>query len=201
MRSLLVCAAVAGLTVGCSHVGEFVWVDAYKQPPPPSSAYVISPGDLIGVRVWNQEALSSKVRVRQDGMITLPFVNDVPVAGLEPVVCAKRLQARLKEFIVNPVVTVTLEEQAPLQISVVGEVNKPGVYSFEREPSVLNVLAACGGLTDMARRDRIFVLRDAQQPGGEHQTVRIRFNYEALLHVEGAAGKFRLRKGDMLVIE
>jgi len=201
MRSLLVCAAATWLTLGCSHVGEFVWVDAYKQPAPASALYVISPGDLINVRVWNQEAMSARARVRQDGVITLPFVNDVAVAGLDPVVCAKRLQAKLKEFIVNPVVTVSLEEQAPLEISVLGEVNKPGVYRFERETSLLNLLAMCGGINEVARRDRIFVLRNEQQAEGPNKSVRIRFQYEALLHVEGAAGKFRLRKGDMLVVE
>jgi len=199
-RAFLV--AVATLTGGCTHLGEYVWIDAYKQPPvDATAAYAISPGDLISVRVWNQEAMSARVRVRADGMISLPFVNDVQAAGLEPSVLARRLQTRLKEFIVNPVVTIALEDAAPLEISVLGEVSKPGVYRMEQNVGVLNVLAAASGLTQYAARDRIFVLRRTDPVNDAAPPLRIRFTYEALSRVEGSAAKFRVRKGDVVVVE
>lgn len=195
-------ALVVGLGVlGCGHVGQFVWVDGYSDPSGPGrDAYTIAPGDLISVRVWNQEGMSARARVRDDGKISLPFLNDVPVAGVEPGTLAQRLQTQFKTFIVNPVVTVALEEEAPFEVSVLGEVMKPGVYRLDRSAGVLKGLATAGGLTLTAGRDRIFVIR--YPPGSENrQPTRIRFTYGALTQIEGAAAKFRLRSGDLVVVE
>jgi hypothetical protein len=60
---------------------------------------------------------------------------------------------------------------------------------------VLAAIAAAGGLTELARRDRIFVIRHQPDP------VRIRFKWEDLQHAVGAAGAFRLRPGDQIVVE
>jgi polysaccharide export outer membrane protein len=201
----LACAAALGTALlagaGCRHLGEYVWVDAYKDTRPAAkSGYTISRGDLISVRVWNQENMSGRARVRSDGMISLPFVNDVKAAGLEPESLASRLQTKLKEFIVNPVVTVSLEEAAPIDVSFVGEVTRPGVYRLDQDAGVLKGLATAGGLTTLAGRDRIFVLR-RPEGAGDAPPVRIRFRYEALAHAEGPAARFRLRSGDVVVVE
>lgn len=196
---LLALAALAG--AGCAHVGEHVWVDAYAEPTQPKSAYFLSRGDVVFVRVWNQDGLSGRVRVRSDGMVSLPLVNDVEAAGFEPAAVAKKLQVKLKEFIVNPMVTVSLEDPAGLEISVMGEVARPGVYRVDQDPSVLKALASAGGLGPLASRDRIFVLRYGDKPGQPLVPVRIRFSYEKLAHAEGAAARFRLRSGDVVVVE
>ena len=198
----LVAAIVLGAQFHCGSVGEFVWVDSYKEATATTGTrYVIAPGDLVAVRVWNQEAMSARVRVRADGMVSLPLLNDVEAGGLEPPVLAHRVQVKLKDFMVNPVVTVALEEPAPMEISVVGEVDKPGVYRMEQDVGVLNAIASASGLTHYARRDRIFVLRRVSAAGEGSVPTRIRFTYEALAHVEGAAARFRLRKGDVVVVE
>jgi len=201
-RHLAVALAVATIASGCHHVGQYVWVDAYKDPAQAAKpAYVISRGDSISVRVWNQETMSGRARVRNDGVISLPFVNDIEAAGLEPAMLARRIQAKLKEFVVNPIVTVSLEEPAPLEVSVVGEVMHPGVYRMDQDASVLKALANAGGFTTFAGRDRIFVLRHGDGPGDVLAPVRIRFTYEALAHAEGPAARFRLRSGDVVVVE
>ncbi len=187
--------------MGCRSVGEYVWVDAYKDPAPGRSAYAISRGDLIAVRVWNQESMSGRVRVRNDGMISLPFVNDIEAAGVEPGALAKKLQAKLKEFVVNPIVTVSLEEPAPLEVSVIGEVTHPGVYRLDQDATVLKALASAGGLTALASRDRIFVLRPKEPPSEGAVPTRIRFTYDGLAHAAGAAARFHVRAGDTVVVE
>ena len=197
-------ALVVALTLaGCGHVtGPYVWVDAYRDPTAGAAkgAYVIARGDVLAVRVWNQDSMSGRARVRNDGMISLPFVNDVEAAGLEPAGLAKRIQAKLKEFIVNPVVSVSVEEQVAMEVSVVGEVAKPGVFHLDNDAGVLKALARAGGLTQVASRDRIFVLRE-EGVGDSRSQVRIRFDYEALARGDGPAGRFRLRSGDTVVVE
>jgi len=74
-------------------------------------------------------------------------------------------------------------------------VNKAGVYSLPLGAGVLQALAAAGGLTQYASRDKIFVIRDAPQ------RARIRFEFEQLTQAEGKAAAFRLRVGDIVVVE
>ncbi len=194
-------AAALALGTGCSHVGDYVWADDVPEPAGPADAeYVIAPGDVLGVRVFNQEGMSGRARVRPDGKISLPFVNDVEAAGQTPAALARRLQQRLKEFINNPVVTVSLEEAGPIQVSVLGEVTRPGVYPVASGANVLQALAAASGLTPYASRDRIFVLRKTPS-GSKAPVIRVRFTFEKLSHAEGRSAGFRLRDGDVVVVE
>lgn len=188
---------IALALLACAHAsGDFVWVDSYQAPPQPvQRVYVIGPGDQLSVRVFNQDAMSARPRVRADGRISLPFLNDVSAAGQTTATLAEQIQARLKEFIVNPVVTVSLEEPKPFEVYVVGEVARAGRYPLDSNATVLQAIAAAGGLTDYAKRDRIFVVRQEPAP------ARIRFRFEALSRLEGKASTFRLKPGDTVVAE
>lgn len=193
-RGIVVCALLAS----CASVGQYVWVEDYAQPNRAQSnpGSVIQPGDLISVRVYNQEGMSAKGRVREDGKFSLPLLNDVDAAGLTPNALAQQLQTRLKEYVHLPVVTVSIEEVRPIQISVLGEVTKPGQYQIDPNSNgLLQVIAMASGLTDFAHHDRIFILR--QSPS----IVRIRFRYDSLVKGEPHAAQFRLQGGDVLVVQ
>jgi len=184
--------------LACASHGSYVPVEEYPVPAP-DSEYRIAPGDVLAVRVWNQESMSSAhARVRDDGKISVPFLQDVDVAGTTPGELSQRLQTKLKTFVVNPVVTISVEEVRPLRISVLGEVAHPGQYELERNAGVLAALAAAGGLTDYAHRDAIFVLRSGPDAKGP---TRIRFRYASLTGGERPAATFRVRPGDMVVVE
>jgi polysaccharide biosynthesis/export protein len=179
-----------------------VWVDQYQEPvrdaAAADAAYVIASGDVLNVRVFDKDNMSApRARVRSDGKVSLPFLNDVEAAGDTPAALAQRLQTALKAFVNEPVVTVSVEEARPCLISVVGEVSRPGVYPLEGCGSPLQALASAGGLTQYGHGDRIFVLRSAPPAG----PVRIRFRYDQLLHAEGRAARFQLQRGDAVVVE
>jgi len=133
--------------------------------------------------------------VRQDGKVSLPLLGDVQAAGLTPGELAMQLQEALKRYINYPNVTVAVAETRPLVVPVVGEVAKPGQYMLEKGAGVLEALAAAGGFTDFAHRDRIFVLRR------EPKLVRIRFTFEALSRGQGQATALQLQAGDVVVVE
>jgi polysaccharide export outer membrane protein len=195
-RSLSALVALALLGACATGGGPSIPVNEYQEPPaPPQSGYVIQPGDLLQVRVFNQPDMSARVRVRDDGKISIPFLNDVTAVGLTPNALAQQLQTRLKEFINAPVVTISLEEAHAFSVSVIGEVNKAGVYPMPPGAGVLQALAAAGGLTQYAAKDKIFVVRDAPT------RARIRFEFDQLTQAEGKAATFRLRLGDIVVVE
>jgi polysaccharide biosynthesis/export protein len=127
--------------------------------------------------------------------VSVPFLNDVDAAGYTPVVLARQLQTRLKEYINTPVVTISLDDPRPYTIPVTGEVNKPGVFPLEAGSGLLAALASAGGLTQFASSDRIFVIRQWPAP------ARIRFSYVELQNGEKKSVQFQLRQGDAVVVE
>lgn len=188
---------VSVLASGCSGLGKYTWVDEYQEkPPPPDASYRIAAGDLLNIRVWNQEALTTQARVREDGRISLLFLDDVEAAGHSPAMLSQQIQTRLKDYINHPVVTVALEQARPIKVTLVGEINRIGPLEIETGASLLQALAGAGGFTEYAHKDRVFVMR--QEDG---TPVRIRFRYDDLIRAEGRAPTFRLRPGDVIVVE
>jgi len=203
LTGVLAAAALATVT-GCRHAKDYLWVNQIpvSRVDQASTPYRIAVGDVLGVRVWNQDSMSTdRVRVRDDGRISLPFLNDVEVAGMEPAELARRLEVKLKTFIVNPVVTVVLQERPPLRVSVVGQVTRPGVYDLEKDSGVLHALAAAGGLTPFADDDGVYVLRQGYWADGNPAPGRIRFRYSELRRGAAPSAAFLLRAGDVIVVE
>jgi polysaccharide export outer membrane protein len=188
--------AIAAVVLGCADLGQYVWADSLQEAPAsPGGPYLLAPGDLVWVRVYNEETASAKTRVRPDGRVTVPFVNDVAAAGHTTEELAKTVQERLRDYIKGPVVTVSLEEAGAAQLSVLGEVARPGVYPLDRSSQgVLRALAAAGGLTEFAHKDRIFVLR-AGTPR------RIRFTLEGLSTPGSPSARFRLQNDDVVQVQ
>jgi polysaccharide export outer membrane protein len=177
-----------------------VWVDAFADPndrSAPAGAYSITSGDLLNIRVYNQDALSTRGRVGPDGKIAIPLVGELDAKGLSPATLSRQVEARLKPFLVAPSVATIVEEAQLVKVAVVGEVGHPTVLAVTPGTRVLQVLALAGGLTEYATRDRIFVLRDTQARG----ILRIRLTYHDLIRGLGRAATFRLESGDTVVVE
>ena len=80
----------AGMAAGCKTSGDFVWADSLPAPPRESPReYLLQAGDTISIRVWNQDSITTRARIRPDGKVSLPFVNDVEAAGSTPSGLAK----------------------------------------------------------------------------------------------------------------
>jgi polysaccharide export outer membrane protein len=181
---------------GCAHSAKFVWADKYEPPPDPAQTTTkIGPGDLIQIRVFGQDQLSTRAKVRPDGKVSVLLLDDVQAAGFAPAALARDLEVRLKPMVKNAVVTVSVEETKQKSVLVVGEVLKPGPVPLDTGTGVLHALVGAGGLSPDASDDRIFVLR------GAPAAARIRFRYENLLEPGSPAAGFKLREGDVVVVE
>jgi polysaccharide export outer membrane protein len=185
--------AIAAL-VGCAGERPFVWVQ--DLPAQTEAQSLIGVRDTILVVVQNQPPMSGEFVVREDGAYLQPMLGNVLVEGRTPAQVSSELQARLKDMVVNPQVTVSISRVAPVRVNVVGEVKTPGSYELNRDRGVIPALAAAGWLTEFAVRDRIFVLRS-----GAREQQRIRFRARELTSAEPRAGQFRLRDGDVVVVE
>ncbi len=193
INALSVVALVSSLIGGCASKSAYVWA---KDLPPDGAQddYAIASGDTIGVRVFNQDAMSTHARVRTDGKIAMPILGDVAVRGASPSDVSRDLESRLKEYVVSPRVTVTVEESQPTTVGVLGEVTHPGVFTVDNSAGVLAALAAAGGFTPFASNDAIYVVRN-------NPPIRIRFTLTSLMQADSRAAMFHLRRGDVVVVE
>ena len=187
------------LLSACYQPGRFIWVDDYREPQTTQDeSYLIRKGDVISVNVWNQRDISTRLRVREDGRISLPLLNDVDAAGQTPAALARLVEQKLKDMVANPVVTIIVDEAQPIRVSVLGEVRNPGRKLLEANSGLLQALSEAGGFSDYAREDGVYVLR--REPGYP-TPIRIRFSDPSLTRNEGNASTFRLKTGDVVVVE
>ncbi len=181
-------------SAACASAGTFVWVDDIT-PAQLAADYVIGSGDVITMKVFGQESLTTEGRVRTDGKMTVPFLGDVEATGKRPGDLRRELEAGLKPFLVSPSVILTIKETRPLAVTVLGEVGRPGVVTLEPGAGLAQVLANAGGPNDFADRDRMFIIRKTPQ------VTRIRFTYEQVTRGVGRAAAFTMQPGDVVVVE
>jgi polysaccharide biosynthesis/export protein len=130
----------------------------------PSSAYetVIGGDDLLRVTVFGVQAFDEEVRVSAKGYISLPLIGDVHVAGLTTGQAQATIQQKLVEgdFMLHPQVSVFEKEYASQGVSVLGEVQKPGVYPMLGVHRLFDVLSLAGGMTSKAGSSVMVTHRD-----------------------------------------
>jgi polysaccharide export outer membrane protein len=137
--ALVVCAAGAG-----------------AQAPTPTTAasaqareYVLGAGDLIRVNVFQSPELSVETRVSENGSVTYPLLGSVQLGGLSVSAAETRIAEGLRSgnFIKQPQVSILVVQVRGNQVSVLGQVNKPGRYPLEQANMRLSdVLAVAGGI-------------------------------------------------------
>ena len=126
--SFLICVlAVSGCAIKELRVSEYRVAPETPNPAkPPEEFYVIGAGDSIGINVWKEPSLSGSVKVRPDGYITMPLINEVQVVGLTTAQLRKLLEEKYKEFTTDPFVTIRIEGISSSEVFLVGEVGRTG---------------------------------------------------------------------------
>lgn len=177
LRNLAIVAVAAFWLSGCAF-----WLDRApvgpKAPEVYSSApeYVVGPGDTVQVFVWRSADLTVTVPVRPDGRFSMPLLQDVQAAGKTPTQIASDIEAGLKNYVREPVVTVIVQNVAiagggPGRVSVVGEATTPRSINYRAGLTLLDVMIEAGGLTPFANGNDARLVR---MSGGRTKEFRIR---------------------------
>jgi polysaccharide biosynthesis/export protein len=127
---------------------------AQKDQPSSSEALLIQPGDLLHVTILREPDLEQKVRVGDSGEITLPMIGSVLVRGITPPAAASTIAQKYLDggYLKHPDASVFVEEYASQQVSVLGQVAKPGPVMLTTPRTLIDVLAMVGGLSEVADR-------------------------------------------------
>ncbi|HEY1207433.1 MAG: polysaccharide biosynthesis/export family protein [Bryobacteraceae bacterium] len=158
--------------------------------------YRIGPGDVLGIEVWKEpDASIASAPVRPDGKLSLPMVGEVEATGLTPTGLEVLLTTRYREYIRDTHVTVVVKEINSKKVYLVGEVKKEGPVRIQAPITVLQALAEAGGVTDYAKRRKIYVLRSV-----DGRQVKLPFDYDAVLRGENTEQNVTLLTGDTVVV-
>lgn len=160
-----------------------------------SPEYIIGDSDVIHVNVWKEPEVSQTVVVRTDGNISLPLINEVKVSGMTPLQIQNVVAEKLKGFLNNPQVTVTVIEIRSKRAFITGEVSRPGGYSLNAQTTILQLIAQAGGFTPFAKRDGIVVLRTE-----DGKQTRLKFKYKEVVQGKKTEQNIALHPGDTVVV-
>ena len=161
----LLLAALAGGVASCpAQVTVRGDVTASASPPPSAAPanYVLTPNDLVEVKVFQEDDMDWTVRVTKDSTVNLPLVGSIPVVGRTPAQLGEVVKAKLHDgYLVHPQVTVSVLEFSKRRFTILGEVNKPGQIDFpdNSELDVLQALGMAGGYTKQANPARVYIKR------------------------------------------
>ncbi len=177
--------------------------DAFSADPPQKAQsalktdddqYIIGPEDVLSIHVWREESLTKTVPVRMDGKISLPLVDDIQAAGMTPLQLKGELTKKLKEYIDDPTVTVTVLEANSFKVYVAGEVKQPGVHILRSETTLVKLIVRVGGFTPFANQRKIIIItreNDVEK--------RITANYNKI--IDGDAPDVVIRRGDTVIVK
>jgi polysaccharide export outer membrane protein len=159
-----------------------------------SPTYVIGPDDSISVTVWKEPSLSGTFPVRPDGMISITLVGDIPASGRTPMDLANELTERLKKFVNDPTVTVSVLAVNSKRVFLAGEVGHVGPIPLTSDMSPLEAILAGGGLSQYANKTHIYILRTVQG-----KQMKLHFNYKKAIK-DGDMQGITLLPGDTIVV-
>lgn len=167
-----------------------------RKPLTEPSGYRIGTGDVLQILVWKEpDASVPNVVVRPDGKITVPLVKEIEVVGLTPQELEKLLVERLSKFIRGVDVTVVPKEIVSQKVFILGAVRKEGPIPIQSAMTVLQALNAAGGLTEYAKKKKIYILRNENG-----KQVRIPFDYQAVIRGEKPEQNILVRPEDTIVV-
>jgi len=149
------------------------------------STYKLAAGDVITIRVFGEDDLSrEKIRLSDAGTIPYPVLGEVKALGLTIGEIERSITAGLSvRYLVNPRVSVTIEEYRPFYIN--GMVEKPGAYPFQPGLTVLKASSLAGGFKERASFSKISIIReDAPKAGPQKAEINTPVNPGDTIFIE-----------------
>jgi polysaccharide biosynthesis/export protein len=159
---------------------------------------LLGDGDSVRVTVFQNPDLTTEARISERGSITFPLIGEVVIAGLTPEGAAARIAEQLMrgKFVLNPQVSLSVQQVRSRQVSVLGEVGRPGRYALDDvSNSLTDVLARAGGINGEGD-DSVEVVRN--QNGKETRTA---IDVAQMYRSGDMSHDLRLENGDVVYVK
>ena len=153
--------------------------------------YRLGTGDKIDILVYQFEELSRIYQVNAGGEIQMPLVGAVDVSRLSVVEAQQLIEQELGNYMHDPQVTIAVNEYSANEISVLGEVNSPRLYSVDQGRNPFEMLLMAGGLKSSAGREMVINVKRTESD--ETRDVRMVVNIESILNPQSESDYTNLR--------
>jgi polysaccharide export outer membrane protein len=192
---IFLAVSVSGFAAEGENAGTAAPVAA-EQPELFGPEYRIGPGDLLGIEVWKDPALTRAVVVLPDGKITFPLIGELAAGGKTVAQLKIEIEEKLSRYVErNLVLTVEVRQLNSMHVYVLGHVNSPGRMILISNINVLQALAIAGGPDTFASRSKIRIFRQE----GE-KTAIIPFDYDEVTAGKNVEANILLRRGDVVFV-
>ena len=164
--------------------------------PKVAGDHILTPGDLIEIKVYQEADLTTATRIPESGRIVMPMLGEVPVGGMTVPAATRMIREKLEEkFIQNPQVTLTVVEQARKLFTVLGQVQRPGTFRFPERDSInlIQAIGIAGGYTPVGDPTRITLKRVVN---GKPQVLKLNAKQMA----SDASMPVEVRSGDIISV-
>lgn len=157
-------------------------------------ASTLGPGDLVEIRVFQETDLSGIFRVSPEGTVDYPLCGKVKLSGVTSSQAADALTACLKNgFLKNPQVSMYVREYNSKRIYVFGQVQKPGMFPYDENMSIIQAITLAGGFTQLAAKNDTNVTRLV---AGQEKKIRVPVEDIGV----GREKNFLLEPGDIVYV-
>jgi polysaccharide export outer membrane protein len=139
--------------------------------------YVLQPGDLLRVEVFQEDDLLKEVRISQEYTINLPLIGTLNLKGKTLRQTMELVRSLYdKDYLVNPQVNISVKEYTKRTVDVQGQVGRPGTVEFPPEEglTLYQAITRAGGFTRLSDRKRVSLTR--KTPEGESETITVNVN-------------------------
>lgn len=157
----------------------------------------LGPGDVLKISVYGNPDLALDTRVNDEGVISYPLVGDIKVGGLSPSAAEKKIADLLQSggFIRDPHVNLIVTVMESQQVSVLGQVNKPGRFPIDTKHSLTDMLAMAGGV-NVEAGDMVTLIRTR-----DGKTTKQSIDLLEIMRAPDTSKNPELFAGDVLYVE
>jgi polysaccharide export outer membrane protein len=160
--------------------------------------YVVGEGDVLKIVVYDHDDLTTTARVSGEGVITFPLIGQVEVKGLTLTRIADKITSLLSDgYVINPQVSIFIQEFRSKKAFIMGEVQKPGLYVLPGQTTFMSLLSEAGGLSKDAG-DKAIIKRKAN-PSDKNESV-ITVNLKRLIEKGDTSQDVPIMDGDSVYI-
>jgi len=163
---------------------------------PPRAEPVLGVGDVVKITVYQTPDLAVEARVSELGQINFPPVGVVTIGGLSVSQAQALIEKRLRDggFVLKPQVTIQTTQIRSSQVSILGQVAKPGQVGYYPNMTIVDAIASAGGFTGIAAKNSVNLRREV---GGKIET----HIYPVADITEGRSQNVNVLPGDVLVVD
>jgi protein involved in polysaccharide export with SLBB domain len=151
-------------------------------------------GDRFEVRIFSEPDIGGGFQVQEDGSIDFPLIGRLSVHGKTQAELAAMIEAKLGDgYLRDPHVTVIVTSRENLEVSVLGEVGRPGTFPYVEKLTLVQAISDAGGLTELAQTRRVKLTRKGPQGTGTYEV-----SVKAI--TDGRAEDILLQPGDIIFV-